>query len=129
MPERRHMKICIPSEQDLGLESRAYSHFGSAPYFILYDTDTGTLMVHRNADEPHVHGACQPLKALVAEPVDAVIVGGIGARAIDALNRMGIRVYRSVPGTVKENIDQFTKSELAEITADAACGQHRHGCE
>lgn len=123
------MKICIPSEQDQGLESLAYSHFGSAPYFILYDTDTGTLKVHRNADEHHAHGACQPLKALVGEPVDAVIVGGIGARAIGGLNRLGIRVYQSVPGTVKENIDRFKKNELPELTPDQGCGHHRQGCE
>jgi predicted Fe-Mo cluster-binding NifX family protein len=122
------MKICIPSEQDRGLKSLTYSHFGSAPYFILYDTVSGAVRAFRNADEHHAHGTSHPLKALSGEMIDAVIVGGIGGRAIAGLNGLGIKVYRSVPGMVKDNVDLLEKGQLAELTPDEACAHHRHGC-
>jgi predicted Fe-Mo cluster-binding NifX family protein len=123
------MKICIPSEQNLGLESPTYSHFGSAPYFIIYDTETRALKTLENADEHHAHSACHPLKALAGETVDAVIVGGIGGRAIAGLNGAGIRVFRSIPGTVRENLDRLENGRLSELTPDQACAHHRHGCD
>jgi predicted Fe-Mo cluster-binding NifX family protein len=123
------MKICIPSEHDRGFESLTYPHFGSAPYFIIYDTETRALRTLRNADEHHTHGACHPLKALTGESVEAVIVGGIGARAIAGLNAAGVKVYRSVPGTVAENLDRLEKGRLGELTADQACTHERHGCD
>ena len=36
------MKICFPVTADEGLESAVYSHFGSAPLFLLVDTDAVT---------------------------------------------------------------------------------------
>ena len=33
------MKICFPVEKDEGIESQVYNHFGSAPVFIMVDTE------------------------------------------------------------------------------------------
>jgi len=111
------------------MESLAYSHFGSASYFIICDTENGDVRVLRNGDEHHVHGACLPLKALGGETVEAVIVGGIGGRAIAGLNSLGIKVYQCAPGTVRDNIDLFKRNMLPEWTPDQACSHHRHGEE
>ncbi|MDO9566683.1 MAG: NifB/NifX family molybdenum-iron cluster-binding protein [Candidatus Desulfaltia sp.] len=35
------MKVCVPTQEDKGINSLAYGHFGSAPYFIIRDTDQG----------------------------------------------------------------------------------------
>ena len=37
------MRICIPTETDMGQEAKVYGHFGSAPYFTIYDTEEMTL--------------------------------------------------------------------------------------
>ena len=34
------MKICIPVETSSGMKSLVYGHFGSAPYFAIYDMET-----------------------------------------------------------------------------------------
>jgi predicted Fe-Mo cluster-binding NifX family protein len=122
------MKVCLPIESDRGPDSLPYAHFGSAPYFLLYDTETGQTRTIGNADEHHVHGACQPLDALAGERVEAIIVGGIGSRAIARLNGQGIKVYRSLPGSARENIERLQKNELPELTPDQACGGHGHPC-
>jgi predicted Fe-Mo cluster-binding NifX family protein len=123
------VRVCFPTQHDRSLESLPYSHFGSAPYFLVYDTETKEIKTIDNRDEQHAHGACNPLKALAGDSVDAIVVGGIGGRAIAGLNGLGIKVYRSAPGTIQENIERLGKKELVELTPADACGHHNHGCK
>lgn len=69
------MRICIHTDQDRGLGSLPYAHFGSAPLFILHDTETGETRIINNNDQHHSHGACHPLRGLGGQAVDAVSVG------------------------------------------------------
>ena len=118
------MKICIPIEKDEGKLSEVYGHFGSAPYFTVYDTDRDTVEVIDNSNQHHAHGMCQPMNALVDKKIDAVVCGGMGARAVQKLNESGIKVYRAVSGTVADVVSQFIKGEIQEITIENACTQH-----
>lgn len=122
------MKICFPVDTDNGLESNVYGHFGSAPFFIVFDTETKTVERIDNQNLEHAHGMCNPLKALNGQMVDALVVGGIGAGAINKLNALGIKVYRGFEGTVQDNIGHFENNAMAEITMDQACGGHGGGC-
>lgn len=121
------MKLCFPVEAENGLESKVYGHFGSAPIFVLFNTKTNTIETINNKDLNHKHGMCSPIKALDGKIVDAIVVGGIGAGAINKLNSMGIKVYRASKSMVKNNIDEFNNNSLQEITSDQACKQHG-GC-
>ncbi|MFC1745471.1 NifB/NifX family molybdenum-iron cluster-binding protein [Candidatus Riflebacteria bacterium] len=118
------MKLCFPIQEDKDMESVVYSHFGSASYFILLETDTGKISKINNKDLKHEHGKCSPLKALSGSSVDAVIVGGIGKGAINKLNAMGIKIYRAKEVTVKNNLKLFKKGKLPEITLKNACNEH-----
>ena len=69
------MKVCFPVAQDEGFESKVYGHFGSAPMFIVVDTELKEAKVLDNSDKGHGHGSCRPLKALGGEKVDAIVVG------------------------------------------------------
>jgi predicted Fe-Mo cluster-binding NifX family protein len=122
------MKICFPVESDKGLDSDVYNHFGSAPIFVVFDTETKSIDTINNRDLGHAHGMCSPLKALDGKMVDAIVVGGIGAGAINKLNDMGIKVYRATQGTVQANIGIFESSKMDEITIEHACGGHAGGC-
>jgi ArsR family transcriptional regulator len=121
------MKICFPVESDQGLESSVYGHFGSAPVFIMCDTETETMTTINNQDLGHAHGMCNPLKAIAGHTVDAIVVGGIGAGAIYKLNAMGIKVYRALPGTLRYNIESFKNKTMSELSAEHACGGHGGG--
>ncbi len=118
------MKVCFPVQKDDGLDSTVYNHFGSAPAFVVVDTDTNDLSVISNRDQHHVHGACNPMKALDNQKVDAIVVGGIGAGALTRLNQMGIIVHRSQAETIRENIAIFTSKSLPELTLRGCCGGH-----
>ena len=121
------MKLCIPIAENQALNSIVYGHFGSAPFFMLLDSETLALEPLNNHDEHHVHGACNPLKALAGRAVDAVIVGGIGAGAIRGLRNAGIAVYHSPAQTVAEVVAQFNAGKLPELDVQHACGGHATG--
>jgi len=122
------MSICIPAATNEGLSADAFGHFGSAPFFVIHDPESQSTEVLENGNAHHAHGGCQPLAALEGRPVDALIVGGIGARAIQRLNEGGIRVYRAVEGTIASNIEKLKSGSLEEITPSAGCSGH-HGNE
>ena len=122
------MKIAFPSEDDKGEESAVFGHFGSASFFIIVESEDGTVETVVNQDREHMHGNCQPLKALGGEEVDAVVVGGIGAGALRGLQAGGIKVFRGVEGTVNENLKLIKAGRLPEFTIDQTCAGHgSHG--
>ena len=121
------MKIAIPVEEYRGLESPVYGHFGSAPAFALVDAETMAVEAIGNCDHAHVHGACNPMKALAGARPAAVIVGGIGTGALLGLKAAGIKVYRASGGTVADAVRQFKAAELPEIDEHGACAGHGGG--
>ncbi len=122
------MKVGFTVHSDEGIESRVYDHFGSSPTFIIVDTETKDQIRVNNKDLNHVHGACNPIMALDGKNVDAMVVGGIGAGAINKLNDMGVKVYGAAAPTVKENLDLLSQNKLEELSVYNACRAHQGGC-
>lgn len=77
-----------------------------------------------NDNQHHSHGMCHPMAVLSTKDINAVVCGGMGARAIQKLNEAGIKAYRAIPGSVEEIAMQFSKGGLDEITVENACQQH-----
>ncbi|HOV85645.1 MAG TPA: NifB/NifX family molybdenum-iron cluster-binding protein [Syntrophobacteraceae bacterium] len=121
------MKVCFPTETLQGLQSTVYGHFGSAPGFVIVETDSMTFEQIANADLHHAHGMCQPLRALQGRKVDGVVVGGIGMGALMKLNAQGVAVYRAMQGTVQENLDLILAGKLPSFTTDHTCAGHGGG--
>ncbi len=121
------MKVCFAVERDEGVESLVYGHFGSAPAFIVVDTDIDKTVTVNNRDLNHVHGACNPIQAIGGLKPDAVVVGGIGAGAINRLNAEGVRVYRAQAETVQQNLRLLKENKLSEVSIQNACAGHAHG--
>ena len=122
------MKVGFAVEANEGIESKVYGHFGSAPVFLIVEKGTDTVSAVHNRDTHHVHGACNPIKALDGNRVDAIVVGGIGGGALRKLNAMGIRVFGAAAPSVKENLLLLNENKLRELTADHACSAHQGEC-
>lgn len=120
------MKICFPTETNKGQEAAVYGHFGSAPFFTIYDTANASVEIIINDNIQHEHGMCQPMAALNGKGVNAVLTGGAGAGAIQKLNEGGIKVYLAMSGTVADVAAQFASGKLEEISVNNACSHH--GC-
>ena len=125
------MKVCFAVEKNDGINSAVYGHFGSAPLFIVVDTNQKVATPVINKDVGHAHGACNPLRSIGGQPVDAVVVGGIGAGAVMKLNAAGVKVFRAVRESVRENLDLLEQKKLPELTVNDGCSGHQGGggCE
>lgn len=122
------MKIGIPVASASEMNSQVYGHFGSAPYFIIYDTETFDLLTINNSDKVHEHGQCNPLASFIENPIDVLITGGIGRGALMKLNMAGIKAFRVEENmTVQKLVEKFTENKLDEITPESSCS-HSHGC-
>lgn len=121
------MLICIPVESDAGMQSKVCAHFGSAPIFMIVDTDTAACRPITNTNQHHAHGMCQPLAVLAGEKFDSIVVGGIGMGALNKLSAAGVKVYRSGQPTIQATMDAMKTGQLQEVTPGMACShQHQH---
>ena len=121
------MNICIPVNEDKGLQSQVCAHFGSAPLFLIVDTDSEGCRAIPNHNQHHGHGMCMPLASLQGERIDGMVVGGIGKGALSKLQTAGIRVYLSDLPTVEATVSAFKAGSLREVTPAEACAHHGSG--
>jgi len=107
------MKVCITARSPT-LESAFERHFARAPYFILYNTETGFSEAIRNgfviSDSRIGQNTVQLLKM---NGIEAVITGEIGDNARDLLKCEGIllHMYKGT-GMVKDAIDTILLTQL-----------------
>ncbi|MBF0120644.1 MAG: NifB/NifX family molybdenum-iron cluster-binding protein [Desulfobacterales bacterium] len=118
------MKIAFPTQDNKGLESPVYGHFGSARFFIVVNQNTLEFEVIENQDRVHIHGKCNPLSSFRENTISSVVVGGIGAGALNKLNNSGIITYRAVEGTISENLDLLKIGKLPKFDINHTCIGH-----
>jgi len=121
------MNICIPVEENNGLDSRVCAHFGSAPFFLIVDSDTDNCESIVNSGAHHAHGMCQPLALLEGKDIDGVVVGGIGRGALFKFQAANIGVYMSEYSTVSETLAAHKAGSLRPVSPEGACAGHAHG--
>ena len=122
------MKVGFQVERAEGMESKVYGHFGSAPAFVVVDTEKNEALTIQNQDLHHIHGACNPIGALDGHQIDFLVVGGIGGGALGKLNALGIKVYGAGADIIRENLQLIKKNGLQELTMDHSCRAHQGGC-
>jgi predicted Fe-Mo cluster-binding NifX family protein len=120
------MKICMPVLDDKGTDSVLYGHFGSAPFFALFDTETNQISIINNSLGEHEHGQCMPVDAIKKTGAEAVLCKGMGLRAANLLLGAGITPFMVEAETVTEAIIHYKAQKVTELDAGNAC-QH-HGC-
>ncbi len=123
------MKICIPVNENNGINSTICEHFGSAPLFMIVDTNTLSVTEIKNDDQHHAHGMCQPLSVLGNYEFDGIVVGGIGAGALNKLKNAGITVYRTEYSNINETISAYNNNKLKEMDQNNVCSHYGHTCK
>ena len=116
------MRIAVPYENETGT---VFQHFGHSQAFKLYDVKDGAVETSEViSTQGSGHGALAGL--LQAHEVEALICGGIGAGAIEALSEAGIRILAGVKGVADEAVAQHLAGTLA-YTTEANCSHHGEG--
>ena len=117
--EEALMRIAVPYEN-----GNVFQHFGHTAQFAIYDVEDGQVL--GSAVVPTLgsgHGALAGF--LARSRVDAVICGGIGAGAQEALQQAGIQLYGGVQGDAGEAVKALLADELVYDPA-ARCDHHDH---
>jgi predicted Fe-Mo cluster-binding NifX family protein len=116
------MNVCIPVNRPENGASPVCAHFGSAPAFLIVNTEVGTYRTVVTGGQ-HMCGA---IGTLQSAQVESVIVGGIGMGALNRLAAAGIQVFAAQHATVDENLAALKAGQLPLMTLDGACAHHGH---
>lgn len=110
------VKIVFPALDEKGESIGA--HFGRVPYYAWFDIKDGKVIdqgVVPN-DSEHFGGVGLPPERIARLNLDAMIVLGMGSRAIGMFQEMNIAVLQAKGDDMEKNIDLFVKGELEELT-------------
>lgn len=117
------MKICIPTNDQNGLDSQVSAHFGRAPHLAV--VDAASLAVEFL---PRDVKGCRASESLRGRDVDAVLCHGMGQGALANLGAVGIPVYLTRARTVREVLAGV--ADMVRMDPGSACSDHdhSHGC-
>ena len=121
------MRVAIPTQNPGGLEGVRSDHFGHCDVFTVVDLDEEKKVtgIETVANEAHGAGGCMiPVTILKNANVDAIVVGGMGARPMQGFSEVGITVYfadRSSVASVEDVISHFRQNALPIMHGDQAC--------
>ena len=111
------MRIAFPVNKDDGLNAEIFEHFGHAPFYLLVDISNnyiGNITTIANSYRD-VHGPGDVPRLLADHKVNILICRGMGRKAVEYFNSLGIKVIRGPYGYVKEVLDDYLNGLLKSI--------------
>lgn len=108
------MKVAVTYE-----DGKVFQHFGHTEYFKIYDVKDGKVVGSEIIPtDGSGHGALAGF--LATHKADALICGGIGGGALNALSEAGIRVLAGVSGDADSRVDEFVEGTLVSVRRQIA---------
>lgn len=115
------MKIAIPNEGGF-----VNQHFGRSKEFVIFEVSGGEIKAQEVVSAAALQHNHEGLAELfVRKGVDTLILGGVGPRAIQALQQYGLKVITGASGSVSEVARAYARGEL--VTREVTCCEHGHG--
>ncbi len=119
------MLIAIPVNAQL-IESGVCVSFGRAPYFLIYDTVSGkTSFIANSAAKEQGGAGIKAAQIIVDSQVTALLTPRCGENAAKVISAAKITMYRTLQGSIKDNISAFEKNQLPLLT-QIHSGFHGH---
>jgi len=121
------MRVAIPTDRPGGLDAVRSDHFGHCEIFTVVDLDDNNAVtaVETVANGTHEAGGCMvPVRILHDAGVDAIVVGGMGARPMQGFAEVGIKVYfanREAVPSVSAVIDHLQPISCPVMHPDQVC--------
>ncbi len=113
------MKIAVTYES-----GEIFQHFGHSQAFKVYEVkDNEVVNSEVVSTNGSGHGALAGM--LLNLGIDALICGGIGGGAVNALSMVGIEIYPGVTGDCDEAVENLLSGNL-NPNAEANCSHHDH---
>jgi predicted Fe-Mo cluster-binding NifX family protein len=123
------MKIAVTAENNNGLESMVAHHFGHAPFFILVDMENGEVIQTLGIANPfaEAHQPGQIPNFIHEQKANAILSGGMGGRAIEFFEQLGIKAATGADGTVRQALESYLGGSLKEAAPCDESVAHGHG--
>ena len=102
-----------------------FGHFGKTQKFKVYDIEDGKVV---NSQILDTNGeGCGALAGILnINDVDALICGGIGGGAVNAIQEAGIKLYAGASGNTDAVVEALIAGTL-DANGEANCDHHDHG--
>ena len=123
------MKISVTAENNNGLESTVAQHFGHAPFFIMVDMENGEVTAAQGIANPFAvaHHPGQIPAYIHEQKANVILSGGMGGRAIDFFEQLGIKAVTGATGTVRQALENYLGGKLKEAAPCSESVAHGHG--
>lgn len=119
------MKLCITATGNT-MDSVIDARFGRAPWFMLMDTDTGTVIeTVENTAAGQAQGAgIAAAKLMCDKQVDAVLTGSVGPKATSVFQAAGVRLIEGVDpqDTVQDALDKLNQGGYGQASSGGSAG-------
>lgn len=120
------MKIALPVDEK-NIESPICISFGRTPCFVIFDTDTkGSLFLDNSAAASQGGAGIQAAQMLADHNIQALITPRCGENAAEVLNAAEIKIYKSIAGSILENVQALVQNNLSPLN-EIHAGFHNHG--
>ncbi|NPA74810.1 MAG: dinitrogenase iron-molybdenum cofactor [Euryarchaeota archaeon] len=107
------MKIAVPSTGPEGLDSEVSMHFGRTPYYTFITVENGVIKNVESVPTPfEEHGPGDIPNFIKENNGDIVIAYGMGQRAVQFFNQLGIKVILGAYGRVGDVVNAFLKGNI-----------------
>lgn len=118
--------LAVPSNNPGGLEAGRSEHFGHCDLFTIIKIKNDVIAEVRTvSNQEHEAGGCMvPVQFLKSHDVDAIVVGGIGARPLQGFIEVGIDVFyadRNTMLTVQSVVEGMIDARFPVIRPDQTC--------
>ena len=110
------MRIAIPTQGTAGLDDQVEEHFGRAQHYTLIDIENGEITDVQVLDVPYAeHSPGDLPRWLHSQGVDVVLAWGMGPRAVDFFEQLGIEVITGATGRVRDIVEGYIHGNLETI--------------
>lgn len=119
-------RIVIPSEDQNGLNACLAEHFGRAPYYTVVDFENGEVSDVQSVPNLSEHAGgvgVAPDHILKLKPT-AVVVYGMGMRAINIFKDANVTVLKSNTNTVDKVVAAYKEGKLQALTEGCEHAHH-----
>ena len=119
-------KLAIPCTGQASLQAQVSPHFGRCDSYAIVTIEEGKVKTIEPTPNKEHSDCSEPVRALVANKVNLMLVGGMGMRPYMAFKELGIEVRCGVTGTVAEAVQSYLNGETLPMSQDAMCKCHDH---
>jgi len=114
--DKMNERIAFASDEDKGLDSQLAFHFGRCRYYVFVDIENKKIKNVEVKENPfytsHQPGVVP--RFIANEKADVIIAGGMGPRAIEWFEKLGVKSITGTSGKIKDVLNDYLNGKLSK---------------